>query len=980
MPTTTTNYGMPLYDEVADATQKFVDFRVDVNGNTGTSAMNIIDTQMKTNADDILDLAGVGRTTENIKGNADNITTLKNKDQYYITTTGTDTYIATSAEILNYTTGMILIIAASVANTGNSTININSLGAKQLTKVDSTGTNVVLSASDLTPNRPAQFRYDGTAFRLIGYTDVPADKTYILDAGNYFAATNVESALQELGTSLKSGVTSTPTIAYGMNSKITNSGGTSVFPSLSITGQSYVNAMGKDGNCEDVSKFIATTSTTALNTSNKVFGANSIAITLTSTSGYITKLASALTSLDTSKYYLYTAYLKNATATSLNIRTTGSVQTSSSVTSTTAFTRVGILLNPTMMSTLTGFTVNVTGSSTNVGYVDGIMVNEISATDYAAGLTACLAKFPYVDSYACLQNPYLEVRHDNLVRNGNGEEGVGWWTASTANISVIIENGKFKVVTNSSGGGAIYQKVPVKKNTSYYWKANVTGGLAKQVYAQDFTTALLAGDGTFNSGTNEFVYAELIFFTASQTGYADSIQLIEGITSPTSYKPCRLERCVVEGKFTSDDTLTLENGEVGGLNWWKHKTLFGKDYAWTYNADLTGAKELICNNISTNILVNSETVIKYDGKILPHEYPITNVDKVVLFGSGQLFYRVADTDTGWSESIAPNDDEVRAFCNGWKATANNGTRYTAWASVVDASVAPNQTIDYVKAVIASSYTGYELHYRLSAPEPITSANVRLIGDIIKLDVDDNYVYLDTGDIISETANPVLSSTTYYISNTAVSGCNLRYQNDDIFAVYRNGIYDPSWTIGTTTPYGVKMASCQQASYDVNATYSTDYVILKTQAPTVGTPTLSYSQDVYTAISDLAEVVQNKQNQDSTLDALVDASLYQRFRVGTSNTWIVDASGTMYLRLEFNSLPMRTKPTIKTTIVTFGVASVDYTSSIYFESSNNRSVTGLNNRYLTTFKIPSTNTTLINAIKASGFELVCEIELNCAGRI
>ena len=88
---TTPYYNMPLSDSSIDGSKTFQTYADEVNGVSAGSAMNIIDTQMKINADNITSIAGTGRTTENVKTNADNIALLKNKAQYYISATGTDT-------------------------------------------------------------------------------------------------------------------------------------------------------------------------------------------------------------------------------------------------------------------------------------------------------------------------------------------------------------------------------------------------------------------------------------------------------------------------------------------------------------------------------------------------------------------------------------------------------------------------------------------------------------------------------------------------------------------------------------------------------------------------------------------------------------------------------------------------------------------------------------------------------------------------
>jgi hypothetical protein len=254
--------------------------------------------------------------------------------------------------------------------------------------------------------------------------------------------------------------------------------------------------------------------------------------------------------------------------------------------------------------------IGLTGSVGQYAYVDGIMLEEITQAQYN---DSNFQPSPYVESYACLQNPYIEVRHDNLVRNGNGEEGIAWWNAQNTP-QLTLENGYFKVTdddnTSNEGCG---QFVDVKEGVTYtitaIAKCGTGSGTLKaqvSVIPQDtnnvdvqtgrltLTTnatsdAVLTGTITILAGVNKV----RVFYGAgnsSDTGtyYFKNIHMVEGVVPPSQYLPCRIERCVVEGKFADGDSLVLENGEITGQINWKHKTLFGKDYDWQYGSDFAG--------------------------------------------------------------------------------------------------------------------------------------------------------------------------------------------------------------------------------------------------------------------------------------------------------------------------------------------------------------------------------------------------------
>tara|TARA_R110000868_G_scaffold66695_8_gene198539 strand:+ start:4526 stop:5719 length:1194 start_codon:yes stop_codon:yes gene_type:complete len=80
------------------------------------------------------------------------------------TVTGTDTLVGSLAPALTaYATGNLFSFVAVNTNTGATTININSLGAKNITKLGTTA----LAAGDIVSGQVHLIEYDGTRFQLI---------------------------------------------------------------------------------------------------------------------------------------------------------------------------------------------------------------------------------------------------------------------------------------------------------------------------------------------------------------------------------------------------------------------------------------------------------------------------------------------------------------------------------------------------------------------------------------------------------------------------------------------------------------------------------------------------------------------------------------------------------------------------------------------------------------------------------------------
>jgi hypothetical protein len=104
------------------------------------------------------------------------------------TATGTNTYAITDTKVSAYTAGLRVTVKFTNANTGASTLNINSLGAKSIVKAGGTA----LSSGNLKANGVYTLVYDGTNFQLQGEgggggtavaSDLLSGKTAVSDAG-----------------------------------------------------------------------------------------------------------------------------------------------------------------------------------------------------------------------------------------------------------------------------------------------------------------------------------------------------------------------------------------------------------------------------------------------------------------------------------------------------------------------------------------------------------------------------------------------------------------------------------------------------------------------------------------------------------------------------------------------------------------------------------------------------------------------------
>lgn len=893
---------------------------------------------------------------------------------------------------------------------------------------------------------------------------------------------DISAQLTNLANEVSNSTTITPTIAYGMNNVIKTTGKNSVSPKFSIQGKTVVNLLGKVGNSEDVSKWIIFQCTTALDTVNKVFGNSGIRVTITAPSGndYI-DIGSLI---NKTKYYCVSGYVKNLNGTKsvLGFFNGAIIQPDSCVvTDTTAFKRVWYKLKPSDFgTTYNQITRCVYGAATNSGVFDGIMLEEITASQYN---DSNFQPSPYVDSYSCLQNPYIEVRHDNLVRNGNGKEGLAWWMQQ-GTPNPCIENGYFKFTDDDENvNEGLYQYIYVKPGNTYSGRAVIKADTCNAKFTilevDDYGNHLQETRKDYITSNTTDTVATLTITVSHNinklgvfilcdggtgTAYFKEVSLVEGTTPPTQYLPCRIEKCVLETKLTSDDFIVYDNGEVTGSLLWKHRTLFGKDYDWGCNADFTGFKRLQMTAFITNVSNSMvDNLVKFNGDMMSNVSACNGLNQFANNGTG-TYINVADSETGWSETLNPNSDEVKAFMNGWKATSVNSTagRYVFWQSVVDnsiPSVVPQTTVatayvassgslvvadgtkfavgewilvlsstltgqyvltqigaisgntltignyaaaipvgavvartdsgtsdlrvlSYCKNNIAPNYEGYQIHYKLANPEPVTDTNCHIHGDIPKFDVGENYLYLDSGMVVGEITNPTSSDGNYYRINDTYGNLYtnlLKNKVENFIAEYKNLIYDSAWSqaFGASTVYGKVSLYKTTANFDTNATYTVDYRILATIAPQIGTIGCSYSQDVVTALNKVQEEINNRQEHNSILDTIVDLSLYEQKNI----SWFIcpwyAASGSLWITV---IVPMTIKKSIpiitlsNLLIYTGSNGNVDITSKFAVYSIQ------YSNGVLRVMYYTSDSTTISN-IKSYGVEIAnLSIIADCRGRI
>jgi hypothetical protein len=151
------------------------------------------------------------------------------------------------------------------------------------------------------------------------------------------------------------------------------------------------------GDCETITGWSGWQSVLEIDSVNKYAGTNCIKII---NAGEGSCYKSVISLLNKSKYYMFSAYVKNGTTTNMHVEwycenDAGHISSPTSNT-TTAYQRLGVLLKPEDFnaSGTVNAAVVATGSG-SYGFLDNAMLNEITVDDYAAGVDVCLSKYQY---------------------------------------------------------------------------------------------------------------------------------------------------------------------------------------------------------------------------------------------------------------------------------------------------------------------------------------------------------------------------------------------------------------------------------------------------------------------------------------------------------------------------------------------------------------------------------------------------------
>lgn len=646
---------------------------------------------------------------------------------------------------------------------------------------------------------------------------------------------------------------------------------TTPFNVSSIKGRTLINLLGRDGNCEDVSKWDPWQGTLALDANNKIFGNNGIKVSSTLSNGYFSLYKDkSKVQIRAGKYYIGLAEVKNGTAPSaiyVNFAgSSGISDTTQSILKKSADTSQFNIVYTKLSATLdnpTNFDV-CCSASTAIGqyfYVDAIRLYEITAAEYAAldSMTPeqIAAKYPYVDDVKPIRNPYA-IRYGKNLLPPFTQWTLGQFNTINGAYDLTIPN------YSDTRGYAARIVLPVLEEETYTFSCYRTGRITITANDHDGYNEEVQQTIVFDDTTNKAGEMSCSFTIPKGKTHIRIMLSREGISSTApgkdgtyNYKNPMLNigntalpfepqnndyvfydvslHSNVDG--TIRDKLFYRDGQPRKLEKFREIVL-GGNLSYEVQADKTGFKNITIKGLnSPNIgLIYG---VKFDGKILKN---VTTggfdiQDNTYSIGDGNIYITISDADSGWGENYMPSEGEIKAYFNGWKMYDNvkhanpyPGTGGRAWVKlskmVNGKFVGIGDGVDATNTLPTSladgGYTPYRLIYQLAQPVevPVTSEGK------ITLHEGTNVLEVGTGVVIREAVTPVYDGTNTII-NAEMSA--LKNRTDNIISVYKNldlesvakGQREP----GNTYIHKLGKAYAYVNNYDPNASYSATYLVL-----------------------------------------------------------------------------------------------------------------------------------------------------------
>jgi len=215
---TTSNLGLAVYNEASGSAVLFLTYRLALADTT--SNMSIIDNFAGETSASIIDLQSNMLININASQSTPNV------------------YLATSSLMSSYATNVMLNVKFNASVTGATTLNINSLGAKTIKKVNVDSGLIDLSSGDIRSGRYYLMIYNGTYFILM--SPVSGNQINISGSTLNFVSISGSNVLTDSGVPVLTGITTGSYTIVQVDSYGRVTSGSVTEPSSTISGSSVM--------------------------------------------------------------------------------------------------------------------------------------------------------------------------------------------------------------------------------------------------------------------------------------------------------------------------------------------------------------------------------------------------------------------------------------------------------------------------------------------------------------------------------------------------------------------------------------------------------------------------------------------------------------------------------------------------------------------------------------------------------------------
>ncbi|WEA46799.1 hypothetical protein [Priestia aryabhattai] len=517
---------------------------------------------------------------------------------------------------------------------------------------------------------------------------------------------------------------------------------------------------------------------------------------------------------------------------------------------------------------------------------------------------AVVRRYPMIEGAKSLQNPIVTVEGGNLL------PPFPEWNLH-AEASVISP---YELEVSAAGlGRNNYVKVNVVPNTDYELICDTNGSVGVLYENEDksFTGAgyTNAFPKKFNSGSNSVVRIFVTNYMSPAGKYTFSKPMLKLASVSSSEKPFvprnpsyLYAETILRGLNNLNDMLYQDDGKWKVLKKWEEVLLDGAN-PWAWHADFVGYKAIKVADAFGSITTSTNTsiyqVTNHLGALLKKLTTSSDLElnsAAAWFGNitgnagvADVILTVPDILTGWADSYTPTSDEIKAYFNGWKVKAVDGSnKPTAWVSVLDGTDAPTQTLDYVKANKAPNYTGYRLLYQLARPRVVditdkVEGSLSVSGQV--------QVSIDSGVVVREKAIPKVSTDGLYCCINSfnnpyyVGSVPLKNKVSKFLFVYKNNKIDNVWEFFEDGKgYGKQRANISLNDFDPAAEYYVTYLVWDKE--TFTNKPVNVKASYNTSIRSTVDQMNEQLADVKSMASIHDRYLYKLLLAAKANGWSV----------------------------------------------------------------------------------------------